>query len=86
MKLFYAISMFCHMTSSDLSLMKSKKPDTFCCLLMSPPTFPKCVLWSDIFDGKHFKAELVALIPLEAITTGTIIFDKQEEIFMKYGS
>ena len=36
------------------------------------------------FDGKDFKEELLALIPLEGLTTGTIIFGKLEELFQKH--
>ncbi|KAJ4921943.1 hypothetical protein JOQ06_021714 [Pogonophryne albipinna] len=37
------------------------------------------------FDGKDFKEELLALIPLEGNTTGEIIFEKVEELFKKHG-
>ena len=37
------------------------------------------------FDGKDFKEELLALIPLEGLTTGAIIFGKLEELFQKHG-
>ena len=37
------------------------------------------------FDGKDFKEELLALIPLEGLTTGAIIFGTLEELFQKHG-
>uniref|UniRef100_UPI003AB06FCF zinc finger BED domain-containing protein 5-like n=1 Tax=Centroberyx gerrardi TaxID=166262 RepID=UPI003AB06FCF len=37
------------------------------------------------FDGKDFKEELLALIPLEDNTTGDIVFGKLEELFKKHG-
>lgn len=37
------------------------------------------------FNGKDFKEELLALIPLEGCTTGDIIFGKLQELFKKYG-
>ena len=33
------------------------------------------------FDGKDFKKELLALIPLEGLITGAIIFEKLEQLF-----
>lgn len=37
------------------------------------------------FDGKDFREELLALIPLEGNTTGDIVFGKLEELFTKHG-
>lgn len=37
------------------------------------------------FDGKDFKEELLALIPLEGNTTSDIIIGKLEELFKKHG-
>lgn len=37
------------------------------------------------FDGKDFREELLALIPLEGNTTGDIVFGKLKELFTKHG-
>ncbi|KAL0204235.1 hypothetical protein M9458_002253, partial [Cirrhinus mrigala] len=37
------------------------------------------------FDGKDFREELLALLPLEDHTTADIIFGKLEDLFKSHG-